>query len=270
MPPRRCALAGGSFRPTSPSAVFGLRPGLVTTPARPDFRLRPRPPCAPLDIPAAFCYVVVAGRFHGDGRGDDELFGAGLQRAGVGADRRGRAGLSGLEPDGAGSHGVRVAAVAAPERAAEGAGVPGVSGAARRGGRRGAAGQAPGPRRRFGHARARDDGGRAGAPAGRQRGRRRAAAGSSWCASRPSGCCSGSWWVATTTWGTGSRSAPTCAIWCTRRGLSGRLSGVCSSRARRGAWRRGTAGWAGTIRLGRGTSSAWSTTAASCCCRGSR
>ncbi len=44
----------------------------------------------------------------------------------------------------------------------------------------------------------------------------------------------------------------------------------CSSPARRGAWRPGTAGSAGTTRLGRGISSAWSTTAAFCCCRGSR
>ena len=50
---------------------------------------------------------------------------------------------------------------------------------------------------------------------------------------------------------------------------SGRWSAACSSPARRGAWRRGTAGSAGTTRLGRGISSAWSTTAASCCCRGS-
>ena len=40
--------------------------------------------------------------------------------------------------------------------------------------------------------------------------------------------------------------------------------------SRRGAWRPGTAGSAGTTRLGRGISSAWSTTAGSCCCRGSR
>ena len=55
-----------------------------------------------------------------------------------------------------------------------------------------------------------------------------------------------------------------------RRSRPGRWSAACSSRARRGAWRSGTAGSAGTTRLGRGISSAWSTTAASCCCRGSR
>ena len=73
---------------------------------------------------------------------------------------------------------------------------------------------------------------------------------------------------ATTISGTRSPSAPTCAIWCLLRGRPGRWSAACSSRARRGAWRSGTAGSAGTTRLGRGISSTWSTTAASCCCRG--
>ena len=44
-------------------------------------------------------------------------------------------------------------------------------------------------------------------------------------------CCSGSWWDATTTSGTRSRSAPTCAIWCLRRGRRGRWSAACSSPA---------------------------------------
>ena len=48
----------------------------------------------------------------------------------------------------------------------------------------------------------------------------------------------------------------------------GRLSAVLQPGV--GAWRPGTAGSAGATRLGRGISSAWSTTAASCCCRGSR
>ena len=114
-----------------------------------------------------------------------------------------------------------------------------------------------GARRRLGHPRS-PDGGRA------SRGLRSAAAcamssrfGSSWCASRPSGCYSGSWWAATTTSGTRSRSAPTCAISCMRRGLGGRWSAACSSPVRRGGWRRGTGGSGGTTRLGRGISSAW-------------
>ncbi len=61
-----------------------------------------------------------------------------------------------------------------------------------------------------------------------------------------------------------------CAIWCSRRDLGGRWSAACSSPVRRGAWRRGTVGWVGTRRLGRAISSTWSTTAASCCCRGWR
>ena len=52
--------------------------------------------------------------------------------------------------------------------------------------------------------------------------------------------------------------------------LSARWSAACSLRARRGAWRRATAGSAGTMRHGRGICSTWSTTADSCCCRGSR
>ena len=52
-------------------------------------------------------------------------------------------------------------------------------------------------------------------------------------------------------------SENTCAIWCSRRGLSGWWSAACSSPARRGAWRRGTAGSAGTTRPGRGISSTW-------------
>ena len=83
--------------------------------------------------------------------------------------------MFGFEPDGAGAHRVRAVAVAAPERAVEGAGVPGVPRAARRGWCAGAAGQAPGPGYRFGHPRSPHGGGRAGTPAGGQRARRRAA-----------------------------------------------------------------------------------------------
>ena len=54
-----------------------------------------------------------------------------------------------------------------------------------------------------------------------QRVRRRALRVERWCASPPSACCSGSWWDATTTSGTRSRSARTCAIWCLRRGRPG-------------------------------------------------
>ena len=93
----------------------------------------------------------------------------------------------------------------------------------------------------------------------------RAAPGSSGCA-----CCSGSWWDATTTSGTGSRSAHTCATWCLLRGRQGggRLPAVLKPRVAHGG--PGPLDRAGTTRLGRGISSAWSTTAASCCCRGSR
>ena len=55
--------------------------------------------------------------------------------------------------------------------------MPRVPGAARRGGCPGAAGQAPGPRARFGHPRSPDGGRGAGAPARGQRVRRRAVAG---------------------------------------------------------------------------------------------
>ena len=57
--------------------------------------------------------------------------------------------MFGLEPDGAGAHGVRAVAVAASQREAEGPRVPGIPRAARRRGDRGAACQAPGPRHRF-------------------------------------------------------------------------------------------------------------------------
>ena len=147
--------------------------------ARPDHdacTLPSSPPALPLDISAAFWYGVVGrGKPPCDGHGDDEVLGTRFQRARDDADPRGRAGLSGLEPDGAGAHGVRVVAVAAPERAAEGARVPRVPGAARRGRGAGAAGQGPGPRPRLSHPRPPDGGGRAGLPARRQRARRRAA-----------------------------------------------------------------------------------------------
>ena len=192
------------------------------------------------------------GRCLCDDRGEDAILGTGLQRAGDDVDRRGRGGLLGSEPDGAGAHGARAVAVAAAEWAAEGPGVPGVSRTARRGWCAGAACQAPGPRGRFGHPRSPDGGGRAGAPAGRQRARCRAA-----------GC------------RVGTRARPTPAV----PGVGGMLpyTGACCSVRRPPALPSvcvaATAGGgrlpAGTVGLGRGICSPWSTTAASCCCRGS-
>ena len=209
------------------------------------------------------------GRRFCDGRSDDEFLGAGVQRAGDDADPRGRGGLCGVEPDGAGAHGVRAVGVAAPERAAEGSGVPGVSGAARRGGCAGAAGQAAGPRAGFGHPGSPDGGGRAGLPACGPRAGHRAAVGRAGVRAGRAPAVPGAGGALPLPGARGSLPVPTCAIWCSRRGRSGWWSAACSSRARRGAWRRGTAGWAGTMRRGRGISSTWSTTAASWCCRGS-
>ena len=129
-------------------------------------------------------------------------FGTCVQREGSDADRRGRAGVFGLEPDGAGAHGVRVAAVAAAERAAEGAGGAGSfssgsmqmvrwccrtsAGAAR-------SVQSPAfPTRRRGSR----------GPAGGQRARRRAAGVRAGARACPAPAVPGNWWDATTTLGT--------------------------------------------------------------------
>ncbi len=189
--PLRCGLRGGQRTGQRP------RPVVYGPPARPDPGGGTASVCplrrAPLDIRAAFGTVSLGRETPVDGRGADDVLGTCVQREGSYADRRGRAGVFGLEPDGVGAHRVRAVAVAAPQRAAEGAGVPGVRRAARCRWWAGAAGQAPGPRERFGHRCSPDGGGRAGPPAGGQRARRRAAGvRSSGCASPPSVCCSGS------------------------------------------------------------------------------
>ena len=92
---------------------------------------------------------------------------------------------SGLSRMELGAHGVRVVAVATPERGAQGAGVPGVPRAARRARCAGPARQAPGARGRLGDPRPPDRGGRAGAPTRRQRARCGARAGRTGAGARP-------------------------------------------------------------------------------------
>ena len=167
-------------RPHPP--VFGQPADLITAPGR----LGLSPPDTPLNIRAAFCYGV-AGRETPSAMAvaTTRFSGRAFQRARGDADPRDRARLCGLEPDGAGAHRVRAVAVAAPEWEAEGSGVPGVPGAARRGWCAGAAGQAPGPRDGFGHSRSPDGGGGAGAAAARQRARCRPPAGRAGARARP-------------------------------------------------------------------------------------
>ena len=99
-----------------------------------------------------------------DGRGADDVLGTAFSVKEVTLIGEVVRECSGLSRMGAGAHCVRAVAVAAPQRAAEGAGVPGVPRAARRGWCAGAAGQAPGRRERFGHPRSPDGRGGAGAP----------------------------------------------------------------------------------------------------------
>ena len=250
-----------------PPAAFGPSPGLITTPALSGLRR----PALPLDIRAAFWYGVVGkGEPPCDGHCDDEVLGTRLQRARDDADPRDRAGLSGLEPDGAGAHGVRAVAVAARERAAEGPRVPRVPGAA---------------------------------STRRERWRCRTSAWAAPPARSPA--CPGRrresrvarWWAACADIEPLSvepvRAPAERLLFRELVGRyhylghavpfgahlrylvfrveasagGGRLPAVLQPGV--AGWRRGTAGSAGTTRLGRGISSTWSTTAASCCCRGS-
>ena len=174
------AFSGGRLQaggpPDGPPAFFGCS----TPPWPPPWCLiRPDPP--------ARCWTfarrsgTVPWQGHAlccdDGRpgGDDEVLGPRVQRAGVDSGPRRGAELFGPEPDGAGADGVRAVAVAAPERGAEGARVPGVPRAARRRGRGCAAEQAARSRGRFGDAGSADGGRGAGSSAVGERWRGRAA-----------------------------------------------------------------------------------------------
>ena len=205
----------------------------------------------------------------GDGD-DDEVLGTRLQRARDDADRRDRAGLFGPEPDGAGAHRVRAVAVAAPQREAEGSRVPGVPRAARRRGDRGAAGQAPGPRHRFGYPCAPDRRRRAGASARRHRARRRAASGRAGaCARRaPAVPRAGGTLSLLGAHGPLRRAAALPGVRVAAGPRGGRLPAVLEPGVAHGGAR--PLGRLGRSDTGRGICSTWSTTVVSCCCRGSR
>ena len=155
------------------------------------------------------------------------------------------------------------------ERQSEGARVPRVPRAARRRGRAGAAGQAARSRGWVGDPRSADGGVRAGAPAGWQCARCRAAEVRVGVRACPAPAVPGVGGPLPLSGAQGSVRGPTCAIWCLRRGPRVRwlrLPAVFESGVAHGG--AGPAGSAGTSRLGCGICSAWSTTAASCCCRG--
>ena len=131
------------------------------------------------------------------------------------------------------------------------------SGAARRGGGAGAAGQAPGPRARFGHPRSPDGGRRGGAPARGQRARHRAAGGRAGARARRAPAVPGAGGPLPLPGAQGSLRCPPA------------LSGVCVAAGAGGGWLlavlepgvahggAGPLGRVGTMRLGRGISSMW-------------
>ena len=113
-----CAGTAPGQRPDSAHPpLSGSQPGLmVAAPGR--FGLSP--PAPPWTFARRFGTVSWEGRWLRDDRGDDEVLGTCVQRASGDAEPRDRAGVFGLEPEGAGAHRVRAVAVAAPEWEAEG------------------------------------------------------------------------------------------------------------------------------------------------------
>ena len=193
-----------------------------------------------------------------------------IQFAGDDAGPGDRAGLFGLESDGAGAHRVRAVAVAAPQREAEGPRVPGIPRAARCGGGVGTAGQAPGARDRLGHPRAPDRRGRAGAPARRHRARRRAASGRAGARACRAPAVPRAGGALPLPRAQGPlRRPPALPGACVEAGAGGgRLPAVLEPGVAHGG--AGPLGRLGRRGTGAAISSTWSTTAASWCCRGSR